>query len=309
MKRIMGIAVALLLAGSPAGAVTLTAEVAPQTAHIGDRIAYTITARDAAGVELPQTLEHTEPFELLAVEAKEEGGAKKLTFTLTIFKTGTFTLPPYAALWRAADGAMQRTEAPAAAITIDPLLKPGDKDPQMMPIEDIVEPAFDWRPYLWPGVAVWASFGLLASLLWVFRKWQERKESATAAVPHTPYETAIAALKRIEAEDRYSHGEGKAHFAAIADTLRLYLRDEYGVDAPEKTTQELETAWPALLDDHRERVFYCLRTCDIAKFTNKLPDREDATSALAVASYFVENAPKMKSLPAVQPESSLPSHQ
>ncbi len=286
---------ALLLCAARAEALSLTAEAHPATAHIGDRIAYTITAGNAGDAELPHTLEQPEPFEVLGVEERTTGeGDKEITFTLTVFKTGRFTLPPYRLQWREADGTIGKAEAPAVTVEIASVLPPGGNEPQMMPIEDVVEPDFDWRPYLWPGVTAWAAFGLLAALLWAVKK---RKEGWTSPVapPHlSPFEAAMAAIERIEKEDLYTQGRGKPYFADIADTLRNYLRDEYGIDAPERTTQELEAVWPASLKEHRERVFYCLRTCDIAKFTTRMPDKEDATSALAVVRYFVEHGPKLK---------------
>ncbi|MBI5637601.1 MAG: hypothetical protein HZA03_06500 [Nitrospinae bacterium] len=299
MKRIFTLLL-LALYAAPAAALTLAAAVDPPAATIGDHLRYTITARDAAGVELPLKLENPAPFELLDARADDTGGEKKVVFTLTVFKTGTLPLPAYSVLSTGADGKPETVSAPPVTVEIRSVLKPDAKEPAMMPIEDVADPVFDWKAYRWPVLAVLALVALLAALAHQLKKRARKMTAVSPSVPaHSPLETALAALEKIEAENLYAAGRGKEYFAAIADTVRVYLHAEYGVDAPEKTTIELEAAWPAALEDHRERVFYLLRTCDVAKFTKKLPDREDATSALAVAMYFVKNSPKKKSVPPI----------
>ena len=291
MKRLFTLVLFLLWA-APAAAFTLTAEVAPAAVAIGDHFSYTITAHDADGVELPLNLEKTEPFEVLDARA-DNGGGKKVVFTLTVFKTGTFTLPAYRADRHGADGKTETVEAPAVTVEVRSVLKPGEKEPALMPIEDVAEPVLDWKPYLWLAASVLALVALMAALAYFLKKRASKIVPASAPVPvRLPFETALAALEKIGAENLYDAGRGKEYFAQIADAVRGYLHGEYGIDAPEKTTTEMEAAWPAALEEHRERMLYLLRTCDVAKFTQKLPDRQDAASALAVAVYFVKNSPK-----------------
>lgn len=300
MKRIFILLLALYAA--PAAALTLTAAVDPPAATIGDHLRYTITAHDAGDAELPLKLEKPEPFELLDARTDDTGGEKKVVFTLTVFKTGALPLPAYSVLLTGADGKPETVSAPPVTVEIRSVLKPDAKEPAMMPIEDVANPVFDWKAYRWPVLAVLALVALLAALAYLLKKRARKMAAVSPSVPvNPPFETALAALEKIEAENLYAAGRGKEYFAQIADTVRVYIRGEYGVDAPEKTTIELEAAWPAMLEEHRERVFYLLRTCDVAKFTKKLPGRDDATSVLAVAFYFVRNSPKKNSVPPISP--------
>lgn len=294
MKRFLTLWL-LALCAAPAAALTLDAAVDPPIATIGDHFRYTITAHDAANTDLPPKLEKAEPFEVLDARADTAGGEKKVVFTLAVFRTGTFPLPAYSVSRTGADGKTEMVAAPPLTVEIRSVLKPGAKDPALMPIEDVAEPVFDWKKYLWPLLAVLTVFALLAALAYLLKKRALRKAVVVPSAPsRTPFEIALAELEKAEAENLYATGRGKEYFARIADTVRVYLHAEYGIDAPERTTAELEAAWPAALEDHRERVFYLLRTCDVAKFTKKIPGREDATSVLAVATYFVKNSPKQK---------------
>ncbi len=300
MKRLFTLLL-LALCAAPDAALTLTAAVDPPSGTIGDHFRYTVTAHDSGDAELPLKLETPEPFEVLDARPDNAGGEKKIVFTLTVFKTGTFTLPAYSVSHTGADGKMETRAAPPVTVEIRSVLKPDVKDPALMPIEDVADPAFDWKKYIWPAVAVLALLGLLAVLAYLLKKGELKQAAGAPSAPsRTPLETALAELEKAEAENLYAAGRGKEYFAHIADTVRVYLHGEYGIDAPEKTTTELESAWPAALEDHRERIFYLLRTCDVAKFTQKLPGRDDATSALAVAAYFVKNSPKQKSLPSAK---------
>lgn len=297
MKRLFTLLL-IALCAAPAAALTLDAAVDPPAATIGDHFRYTITAHDDAGAELPLKLEKAEPFEVLDARPETAGGERKIIFTLTVFKTGTLTLPAYSVSRTAADGKTETVAAPPVTVEIRSVLKPDVKNPALMPIEDVLDPVLDWKKYIWPALALVVLLALLAYLL----KKREMKQAAAPPIPtRTPLEIALAELEKTEAENLYAAGRGKEYFAHIADTVRVYLHDEYGIDAPERTTTELEAAWPAALEDHRERVFYLLRTCDVAKFTQKLPGRDDATSTLAVAIYFVKNSPKQKSLPPAPP--------
>lgn len=299
MKKLLTVAL-LFLCAAPAAAFNLTAEATPAAVAIGDHFSYTITAHDADGAELPLKLEEPGPFEVLDARA-DTGGGKKVVFTLTVFKTGTLPLPAYRAIRRGADGATETAEAPAVAVEVRSVLKPDDKEPALMPIEDVADPVFDWTRYLWPAAAVLTLVALMAALAYFLKKRASKIVAVAAPVAvRAPLDIALAALEKIGAENLYGAGRGKEYFAQIADTVRVYLHAEYGIDAPEKTTAELEAVWPAALEEHRDRVFYLLRTCDVAKFTKKPPDRADAASALAVAVYFVKNSPKQKP-PAASP--------
>lgn len=306
MKRILTLLL-LALCASPAAALTLSAAVEPPSATIGDRLRYTITAQDSGDAELPLKLEKPEPFEVLDARADNTGGEKKVIFTLAVFKTGTLPLPAYALSRTGADGKTETFAAPPVTVEIRSVLKPDVKDPALMPIEDVVDPVFDWKKYIWPAAAVLTLLALLAALAYLLKKRKLKQGAFSPSVPsRTPFETALAELEKVGAENLYAAGRGKEYFARIADAVRTYLHGEYGIDAPEKTTTELEAAWPAALEDHRERVFYLLRTCDVAKFTQTLPGRDDAISVLAVATYFVKKSPKQKSLPAAKPEQVTP---
>lgn len=295
MKRAFLPLIAMFCWAGGAWALTLSAEVKPKTATVGDRLEYIITPDGEGNAELPNHLEDTGPFEVVDAKRVTEDGKQKIVFTLSAFKTGKLTLPRYSVPWKD-KGEITEVSAPEVSVEIVSVLKPGDAAPRLMEIEPVAVAEYDWR-----GVAIALAI-VIAVLAFAYAAYRWLKNRPLPAPPPplavpavTPYEAALKKLERAKAEDRYGAGDVKGHFAQVADAVREYLRDEYGIDATEKTTAEMEAIWPPLLAGLRENVFFLLRTADAAKFAKIIPTRDEASRALEEAFYFVRASPKVKS--------------
>jgi hypothetical protein len=110
-----------------------------------------------------------------------------------------------------------------------------------------------------------------------------------------PYQSALKELERLRGERLYEAGRVKEHFSGVSDALRGYLFAEYGLDAPEKTTDELERSWPPLLEGERAALFGVLRLCDAVKFAKAHPGADEAARTLDETHRFVRRSPKVKS--------------
>ena len=280
-----------------AQALELSADVQPRTATIGDHIAYRITARDGKNIPLPQRLENPEPFEILDTAATEENGMQTITFTLTTFKTGTLALPPYVVEWADAEGKPRRAETPRVLVEIVSVLKEGDKEPELKDTAHEAAARFEWREYVWPAAIVLAiiAAALIARRYLKKRKAPEPPPKEEIKLP--PYRAALKKLEEIEREKLYEQGKIKEYFSGISDTMREYLFAEYGIDAPEQTTRELEQGWPPMLEGERKKFFAMLEISDAAKFAKIIPGAGDAMQTLNSAFEFLRDSPKVNSRP------------
>jgi len=268
----------------------LTAKVTPPSASIGDRLKYEITIKSDEKITPLLRLENRAPFEVMGVKSfDEKEGVRKVVFTLASFKTGMFRLPVYTLNWMGEDGEPRMAQTEPLLVEIRSVLKPGQTEPESFLIEPAAEAKPDWKSYVLPMILLICFLSLVAAFLYYLKK---RKKVAGTEKPLrglTPSEAAMERLKRIEEENLYAKGNIKLYFSEISDALRDYLKEEFSVDAPEKTTCELRRIWPAKLDGSKFAVILLLEICDSAKFAKAVPPPEEAAKSLREAKNFVRS--------------------
>lgn len=118
-----------------------------------------------------------------------------------------------------------------------------------------------------------------------------RRRSAGADKPKDPaYIVALRELDKWRGDKFWAPDKQKAFYSGITDTLKTYIEDRFGVDAPEMTTAELFEALkqaedlPADLREELRAVFEC---ADFVKFAKHTASDEDNARALPTAVRFV----------------------
>lgn len=305
MRLPAGVALALLIIATLAGAAPARAQqapriasvtMAPATATVGDRIALEIAVEHARGVTLegPAFGASFGDFDLIAVarpktERAGDGERTLLRYTLTAFVTGTAALPPLAIAWHDANGATGRIETPARSITVRSVLQPGDGDlrplkPQLALGEDARSPAL---PALY--VAVFAALTALGYVMLRRIIAIQPPERATAPPAPGPREAARASLDALAARG-FDAAAADAWYETIAGTLRRYLSDRFDFPAYAMTRTELQREmvragvgrWPARLAAN------VLEQCDAVQFAGYRPPSERADADLTAAYEIIE---------------------
>jgi hypothetical protein len=118
-----------------------------------------------------------------------------------------------------------------------------------------------------------------------------RRRSAGADKPKDPaYIVALRELDKWRGDKFWAPDKQKAFYSGITDTLKTYIEDRFGVDAPEMTTAELFEALkqaedlPADLREELRTIFEC---ADFVKFAKHTASDEDNARALPTAVRFV----------------------
>jgi len=161
-------------------------------------------------------------------------------------------------------------------------------------IRDIAPPV-DVFPYpLWLVVTVAVAAALLIALIaWlVFQRLSKKP----AAPPPTPYEIALAALRR--AREQLDTLDPHAFGILVSDILRDYLLQKFGLPATRQTSDEfLRTleGYAKFSTDEKMLLARFLEKCDLIKFARVDASRSDSEALLDQAVRFVNESANMDS--------------
>ena len=142
---------------------------------------------------------------------------------------------------------------------------------------------FPWLLAFW-GVA---GLVILAVCLMLVRK---RRADGQSVARDPAYIVALRELDKWRGDKFWAPERQKTFYSGITDTLKTYIEDRFGVDAPEMTTAELFTALkgaedlPAELREELRGVFEC---ADFVKFAKHVASDEENARALPTAVRFV----------------------
>ena len=132
---------------------------------------------------------------------------------------------------------------------------------------------------------------LLAAGVVLAVRLRRRRASGADGAPRDPaYIVALRELDKWRGDRFWAPERQKAFYSGITDTLKTYIEDRFGVDAPEMTTAELFDALRQADDlpaDLREELRDLFERADFVKFAKHVASDEDNARALPTAVRFV----------------------
>jgi hypothetical protein len=285
------------------GPVRMTAEAAPRQVLIGDSITVSLRVETPPDniVAFPAETELASEF-FRKVEAAEprpgaEGGLVwQCTLTADALESGLLQIPPVSIKY-----ARQPTEPDAeprfdrelavgpleievlSALTAqDDVLNPRDITGVLAPPRKPL-PAWAWVLIIVGGLLGIALFALLI-------RWIERR-ARRPAPPIAPEVWALRVLAELEAAGLIEHGQAREYYYRLSETVRVYIERQFGLMAPEMTTEEFLVALArdrgaVPYDADRLRGF--LESCDLVKYAALVPGTEEAAQAIGMARGFID---------------------
>ena len=123
-----------------------------------------------------------------------------------------------------------------------------------------------WLPFFWvTGIAI--------ALLIGWRLWR-RKQKAMATPALVPGDSPQQRARTALNGSLKSLGDPPVFCTRISDALRVFLEEQFGLQAPDRTTEEflqhLEPASP-LSTDQQQSIATFLARCDLVKFARHHP--------------------------------------
>ena len=120
---------------------------------------------------------------------------------------------------------------------------------------------------------------------------RRRRAAAEGLKPKDPaYIVALRELDKWRGDKFWAPDKQKTFYSGITDTLKTYIEDRFGIDAPEMTTAELFAALKEaedLPEELREQTRELYECADFVMFAKHLASEEENARALPTAVRFV----------------------
>ena len=196
---------------------------------------------------------------------------------VTSFDSSLYLLPPFVAI----DGG-DTIESNQVALKVSTVPVDVDNPEQFYDIKDVWQPPFvlaDYYPWIFGILTALFIICVIGYLVQRYRRRQSEAPVKPAEPELPPYEVAIRELDSIKDQKLWQQGLNKEYYTQVTDTLRRYISRRYGVNAMEKTSEEIlaiierETDERSVYDTLRQ----VLRLSDYVKFAklHPLPDEND----------------------------------
>lgn len=196
---------------------------------------------------------------------------------VTSFDSSLYLLPPFIAIDGADTIASNQVALKVSTVPVDV-----DNPEQFYDIKDVWKPPFvlaDYYPWIFGVLTTLFIICVIGYLIQRYRRHRSEVPVKPSEPELPPYEVAIRELDTIKDQKLWQQGLNKEYYTQVTDTLRRYISRRYGVNAMEKTSEEIlaiierETDERSVYDTLRQ----VLRLSDYVKFAklHPLPDEND----------------------------------
>ena len=215
---------------------------------------------------------------------------------VTSFDSSLYLLPPFIAIDGADTIASNQVALKVSTVPVDV-----DNPEKFYDIKDVWQPPFvlaDYYPWIFGILTALFLICVIGYLVQRYRRHQSEVPVKPAEPELPPYETAIRELDSIKDQKLWQQGLNKEYYTQVTDTLRRYISRRYGVNAMEKTSEEIlaiierETDERTVYDTLRQ----VLRLSDYVKFA-KLPPLPDENDESMRNAYLFVNQTKRTEVP------------
>lgn len=131
---------------------------------------------------------------------------------------------------------------------------------------------------------------LCAVFVYAWKRYKKEGTILPKKPEPTPYEAAIASLRKLKARKLWENGLEKEYFTELTEILRIYLYRRFGINAMEMTSRQI---METLTDNpeikgKRDYIRQILSIADFVKFAKVRPLPDDSITAFENAMKFVE---------------------
>lgn len=260
--------------------------------YIGDLFTLTLDIQypEDFFIEYPDDVNEIGEFAVREVDADIQSVQSTIQYTLTIFDTGSYTIPPVNVAIQPPDTSEDPIVFASDSIEIRILsLVPADEQ-ELKDIKPLMELPTSF-PWLWAGfIALLLVIGILLWLVYRKRQTKSPPEMTPEERRQSAHERAYEKLDRIQSAEYPKHGAMKEHFSEISQTIRGYFEDRYFINALEMTTSEVMISLPSekISDSIKRRVEHLLSISDLVKFAKYNASDSEAQQTLSDAYLIVD---------------------
>ena len=250
-----------------------------------------VRAREGYTAELPRFGEKLELFGIVDYqtdrpELRGDTVVTRRTYELEPFLSGDYAIPPMTVSFRAeGDTLVYTVESDTLRVHVASILP---VDLSELDIKDLAGPAEMPADYTWAAVIAAVAAAAAAGL---FLLWRRRRAKPLAARRIPAHEAAYEALEMLLARGLVEDKRYREFTAEVADILRRYIEDRFGLRAPERTTEEFLAEAGTGLDvggEQKNILADFLAHCDLVKFAALEPSADDVKRTFNTAKDFID---------------------
>jgi len=160
------------------------------------------------------------------------------------------------------------------------------------------DPPFVWQDYLqylWVALAILVLLAIIGFGIYLMLRKKEKGYYFKPEVILPPHVLALKALDKVKSEKIWQQGQEKIFYTEITDILREYIEKRFGINAFEKTSDEILDTVKMFeqADSASENLRQILKLSDLVKFAKykPLPNENDLS---LVNSYLFVNQTKVE---------------
>lgn len=292
------------------GPVKVTVTLSPESPQLGDSLtlALEVRAKPDVAVEMPAFGEALGRFSIVDFTPRQQidpdgSQTHSQTYTLQAPMSGRQRIPPLRIEYLdrrgettdadtnpSADSDYRELLSEELAVDIASVLPEGAVINELRgpraPLEEI--PTGFWQRHGWLLVILVA---VLIGGWWGIAWWQKRQAEHARK---TAFDRALERLATLEQQDLPTGEAVDGWYVELSDIVRRYIEDQYGLRAPELTSEEfLQEARrsEALSSAQRELLPLFLEQCDRVKYAAYSPQQDESQEALALARRFFGERP------------------
>jgi len=204
----------------------------------------------------------------------------------------TLTLAPLR--YRVPPGDWQEIAWPPLAVeVVPPRMNPGELR-DITAIEELPVPPSIWQHSYWLALGATCFVGMVLAVTLCMRL--RRRTCASMS----PTNRALHELARIRALDLHAAGAAVRFHGLLANVVRNFLENRFGLQARRRTTEELraEVASHTMFSsEQKNELLGFLDACDRAKFAGVQPCPEECTKQLTWVTDFVQHFQQQETTP------------
>ncbi len=194
-------------------------------------------------------------------------------YELRLYKLGEHRIPPLEIGFVQEGGDTLALITPALAVEVVRVRQEGDEE--LRDIAPPVEIPGGIPAWLAGILAALVAAGLAAGVYW----WLRRRRQPLAEVLPPPPRDYVAEFARIAAMGLLERGGMKIYYSLLSETLRRFLEESAGVEAMERTTEEIVQAATELDRPLIGEIERFLGAADLVKFARFSPPLQEARQA------------------------------
>ena len=228
------------------------------------------------------------------------------SYELEPFLPGDYVIPPLKIEHGSRNGdEREALETKEITIKVVSVLTESETDPDIKEIAPPVE-----LPGIQPWVYVAVTLAVLAFTAGVWYLWKRlRRSKEEASPPVPPHDRAYEALEQLLREDLLAKGKVKLFYLRLSNILRHYIEDRFGLQAPERTTEEFLIDLRAGNDfspEQKSLLRLFLEHCDLVKFAKHAPTQTDSDQAVETCRSFIDDTKQQPEPAASEPAPTTP---